>query len=163
MADYRIRDAVIDDCEGIFTNIQELAVHHHSPNGVKLTVDTLKRDGFGENPLFRCQVAENINSGEIIGHTLFFPFYSSWIGKGMFMEDLFVIERERNKRVGVALLKRLVQLCVEEGFNRLQWEVMEFNKRGMNFYNKQGAEDTTADGGRRVFRFSKEQMEEYIQ
>ncbi|KAK6194465.1 hypothetical protein SNE40_000096 [Patella caerulea] len=160
MAGFRIRDAVVVDCEEIFRLSKELVDFHDFKGHIPSTVDTFRKDGFGENPLFRCHVAEKIDSGEMVGYTLFFPFYFSFLGKTMFMQELFVTRGSRGIGVGLALMKRLAQVCIEEDYARLQWETLSWNDKASAFYvNKLKAQDTALlDGGRKVFTLDKEGM-----
>ncbi|XP_050399288.2 thialysine N-epsilon-acetyltransferase [Patella vulgata] len=160
MAVFRIRDAVIDDCEEIFRMCKDQALLHGWAHEIISSVDTLRKDGFGEKPLFGCLVAEKIDSGKAIAYTMFSPFYVSWMGKCMLMSDLHVTETERGKGVGRALVNRLAQVSLQEGCVRLQWDAMGWNDKAIKFYNKIGGTDTTiADGGRRIFIMNKPEME----
>ncbi|KAK6194468.1 hypothetical protein SNE40_000098 [Patella caerulea] len=160
LAGFKIRDAVSDDCEKIFRMCKDQAILHDWEHEITSSVDTFRKDGFGENPSFRCLVAKKLDSGEIIAYTLFTPFYVSWMGKCMYMVELHVTELERGKGVGRALVRRLAQVCLQEGCVRLQWDAMAWNDKAIKFYNKIGGKDTTvAFGGRRIFIMDKTDME----
>lgn len=69
----------------------------------------LERDGFDENPLFFCNVA-TFNE-KVIGYALFFYTYSTWCGKTMCMDDLYVTSEFRGKHVGIKLLRSVAKVC----------------------------------------------------
>ena len=71
-----IRQATIFDSASILNLIQELADYEKEPESVKLNISDIERHGFGENPLFRCLVAEGKN--KVIGIALYYPSYSTW-------------------------------------------------------------------------------------
>ena len=81
-----IRKAQPNDMSQVLELIQELAVFEKEPDAVVVTVDDLVRDGFSENPLFHCFVAEVNN--DIIGIALYYYRYSTWKGKTIHLEDL---------------------------------------------------------------------------
>ncbi len=58
---------------------------------------------------------------------------------GIYLEDLYVDPAHRGKGYGVALLKNLAQICVERGYSRLQWWVLDWNEPSINFYKSLGA------------------------
>ncbi|MDX1328143.1 MAG: GNAT family N-acetyltransferase, partial [Arenibacter sp.] len=62
---YSIRDAQADDMAQVHQLIKELAVFEKEEDAVEVTVEDLKRDGFGSEKLFHCYVAES--EGDIVG------------------------------------------------------------------------------------------------
>lgn len=88
-----IRLAIESDCESILGLIQELATFEKEPLAVKNTVEQLRKDGFGKNPLFHAYLAEL--DGKAIGFSLFFFSYSTWVGKCLYLEDLYVSRDHR--------------------------------------------------------------------
>ena len=103
-----IRKALKKDMPCVLELIQELAIFEKEPDAVVVTVDDLVRDGFSEQPLFQCFVAEVEN--EIIGMALFYYRYSTCKGKTIHLEDLIVKESKRGTGVGFALYKKIIQL-----------------------------------------------------
>ena len=132
-----IRDAVKSDMQAVHTLITELAVFEKEPDAVQVTVVDLERDGFGENPLFHCFVAEIKN--EIVGIALVYPRYSTWQGPYVHLEDLIVTEAMRGKGVGSALLEQVVRYGKEKGVRRIGWEVLDWNEPAIKFYEERGA------------------------
>ena len=132
-----IRKALKKDMPCVLELIQELAVFEKEPDAVVVTVDDLVRDGFSEQPLFQCFVAEVEN--EIIGMALFYYRYSTWKGKTIHLEDLIVKESKRGTGAGFALYKEIIQQGKAENVRRIEWNVLDWNTPAIDFYEKSGA------------------------
>ena len=132
-----IRKATKNDMPQVLELIQELAVFEKEPDAVVVTVDDLVRDGFSENPLFQCFVAEV--DGEIIGMALYYYRYSTWKGKTIHLEDLIVKENKRGTGAGFALYKEIIKQGKAENVRRIEWNVLDWNTPAINFYEKSGA------------------------
>jgi GNAT superfamily N-acetyltransferase len=59
---------------------------------------------------------------------------------GLWLEDLYVRPAYRRRGVGRALLGHLARLCVERGYGRFEWAVLDWNKPALDFYHELGAE-----------------------
>ncbi|MBL19027.1 MAG: GNAT family N-acetyltransferase [Flavobacteriaceae bacterium] len=132
-----IRAATKSDVPAILGLIQELATFEREPDAVAVTEAELLQDGFGENPAFGCFVATN--ESKVVGIALYYPCYSTWKGKSWHLEDLIVTEPHRGKGIGFALLKKFISFAYNTGVRRIQWVVLNWNTRAINFYEKQGA------------------------
>jgi GNAT superfamily N-acetyltransferase len=132
-----IRKATEKDMPFVLELIQELAIFEKEPDAVVVTVDDLVRDGFSENPLFECFVAEVEN--EIIGMALYYYRYSTWKGKTIHLEDLIVKESKRGTGAGFALYKEIIQQGKAENVRRIEWNVLDWNTPAIDFYEKSGA------------------------
>ncbi|UGS20881.1 GNAT family N-acetyltransferase [Flavobacterium cyclinae] len=132
-----IRKATKNDMPLVLELIQELAVFEKEPDAVVVTVDDLVRDGFSENPLFQCFVAEV--DGEIIGMALYYYRYSTWKGKTIHLEDLIVKENKRGTGAGFALYKEIIKQGKAENVRRIEWNVLDWNTPAIDFYEKSGA------------------------
>ena len=120
-----IRKATKNDMPSVLELIQELATFEKEPDAVVVTVDDLVRDGFSENPLFQCFVAEVEN--EIIGMALYYYRYSTWKGKTIHLEDLIVKENKRGTGAGFALYKEIIKQGKSENVRRIEWNVLDWN------------------------------------
>ena len=134
-----IRKATKNDMPSVLELIQELATFEKEPDAVVVTVDDLIRDGFSENPLFQCFVAEEEN--EIIGMALYYYRYSTWKGKTIHLEDLIVKESKRGTGAGFALYKEIIKQGKAENVRRIEWNVLDWNTPAIHFYEKSGAKD----------------------
>ena len=132
-----IRKATKNDMPQVLELIQELAIFEKEPDAVVVTVDDLVRDGFSENPLFQCFVAEVEN--EIIGMALYYYRYSTWKGKTIHLEDLIVKENKRGTGAGFALYKEIIKQGKSENVRRIEWNVLDWNTPAIDFYEKSGA------------------------
>lgn len=120
--------------EAVLKLIRELAIYEKAEQEVTNTREQLVSDGFGDRPSFECLVAELDNS--VVGFALFFPTYSTWKGKCLYLEDICVGEQHRGKGIGKALFKKLVDLSAERGVMRLSWQVLNWNEPAIQFYKK---------------------------
>lgn len=132
-----IRKATKNDMPSVLELIQELATFEKEPDAVVVTVDDLVRDGFSENPLFQCFVAEVEN--KIIGMALYYYRYSTWKGKTIHLEDLIVKENKRGTGAGFALYKEIIKQGKAENVRRIEWNVLDWNTPAIDFYEKSGA------------------------
>ena len=133
-----IRDAAVSDVPLLLTFFRELAEYERQPNEVVIKEETLIKDGFGPQPKFRGLIAEW--EGQAIGYALFFGFYSSWKGPGIFLEDLFVREAFRSRGIGRALLSEVARIAQQEGSYGIRWEVLGWNESAIKFYKSVGGE-----------------------
>lgn len=132
-----IRQATAADIPLMHSLIRELAEYEREPHSVKLTEEELLRDGFGPTPCYECVIAEV--DGSPAGSAIFFPVYSTWRGRGVHLEDLFVRPQFRGRGVGKALLRRVAAIAVERGCTKLQWDVLDWNQPAIDFYHSIGA------------------------
>jgi GNAT superfamily N-acetyltransferase len=133
-----IRPAAVSDVPLLLRFFRELAEYERQPDAVVITEEALIRDGFGSQPKFRGLIAEW--EGQAIGYALFFGFYSSWKGSGIFLEDLFVREAFRGRGIGRALLSEVARIARQEGSYGIRWEVLGWNELAIKFYKSLGGE-----------------------
>ncbi len=133
-----IRKAYEHDCEEMLNLIKELAVYEKAGDQVELTVEQLKNDGFGSQPLYESFVA--LNHDELIGMALYYYKYSTWKGRCLFLEDLVVKEQHRKLGIGSLLFQQVINKSKEEGVKRMEWQVLDWNDPAIEFYNKYQAE-----------------------
>ncbi|MEO0038882.1 MAG: hypothetical protein RIQ59_2093 [Bacteroidota bacterium] len=132
-----IRKGTPNDMPSVLSLIKELALYEKEPDAVVVTVEDLVRDGFSQNPLFHCFVAE-VND-QIIGIALYYYRYSTWKGKTIHLEDLIVREKERGIGAGMALYKEVIKQGKKDGVRRIEWAVLDWNQNAIDFYEKTGA------------------------
>ncbi len=139
-----IRRAVKEDCPRLLELITELAIYEKAPDDVTVTLDHFAESGFGKNPVWWAFVAELPPSSEggplVVGFALYYIRYSTWKGQAMYLEDIIVTESMRGNKIGKLLFDRLIEEAREKKFNRIIWQVLEWNEQAINFYKKYNAE-----------------------
>ena len=138
--DFIIRKGEEKDLPEVLELIKELAAFEKMPEKVDNTVELMKEEGFGKDPLFGFQVAER--DDKVIGAAIYFTKYSTWKGKKFYLEDLIVTESERGKKVGKALFEKCLELTKEGGFHSMLWQVIDWNSPAIKFYKKYNTEFT---------------------
>jgi len=134
----QIRPATIQDVALLRTMIRELAAYERELELVTISEEDLARDGFRQSPQFRALIGEW--NGEPAGYALFFGYYSTWAGPGLFLEDLFVRERFRSRGIGRSLLAAVAQIAVDEHRYGIHWEVLDWNQKASALYEALGGE-----------------------
>lgn len=133
-SDIIIRFAEKKDAQIILDLIKELALFEKAPDEVTNTLEEIERDGFGENPAFKCLIAEL--NGEVAGLSLYYIRYSTWKGRILYLEDLIVSEKFRGKGLGKSLLERTLIEAEKLGVNGTRWQVLDWNEPAIEFYKK---------------------------
>ena len=134
-----IRPARPGEAGRVLSFVRELAEYEKLANEVEATEAMIADALFGASPLVYCDIAEW--SGEPAGFQVWFVNFSTFSGRyGIYLEDLFVRPALRGKGIGKALLAHLAGHCVENGWSRLQWSVLDWNTPSIAFYKSLGAE-----------------------
>ena len=134
----RIRSAVAADAALIIRFIADLAAYEQLSHEAKATEADIVRDLFGADPKVFCEIAEW--DGRPVGFGLWFYTYSTFQGRyGIWLEDLFVEPEHRGSGLGRELLATLARTCVERGYRRLEWWVLDWNEPSIGFYRSLGA------------------------
>jgi N-acetylglutamate synthase-like GNAT family acetyltransferase len=139
--DFIIRKGEERDLPQVLDLIRELAAYEKMPDEVDNTVEMMREDGFGKDPIFDFEVAEKV--GKVIGCAIYYIKYSSWKGKKFYLEDLIVTESERGNKAGKALFERCLELAKESGSYSMLWQVIDWNEPAINFYKKYNTEFTS--------------------
>jgi GNAT superfamily N-acetyltransferase len=135
-SDIHVRAATVDDVELLHRFSIDLATYEDEPQAVTSTPQTLARDGFGKDPQFAALIAER--AGQPVGYALYTFNYSVWTGaRGIFIEDIWVVPRERRGGVARALMQALARECAAKGFGRIDLNVLDWNP-ARGFYEKLG-------------------------
>jgi GNAT superfamily N-acetyltransferase len=138
LPDNRIRRVVPSDVERVVALTHELADYEKAPDECHLTVEQLHTALFGHRPALFGHVAEV--DGEVVGFAVWFLSFSTWRGvHGLYLEDLFVRPEHRGSGLGRALLAALARECVEHGYARFEWSVLNWNTPTIEFYRSVGA------------------------
>lgn len=139
MSNLEIRTATADDAEIILYFIRELAIYEKAEHEVLATIETIQSSMFGNRGGVHGLICEL--DGKPIGFSVYFYNYSTWLAKpGLYLEDLYVSPEYRGKGAGVALLKRLASIALEDGCGRFEWSCLDWNTPSREFYESLGAE-----------------------
>jgi diamine N-acetyltransferase len=133
-----IRAARPADSSLIFTFVRELADYEKLAAELVATEKDIAEALFTSTPRIFCDIAEW--NGEPAGYSAWFINYSTFRGShGIYVEDLFVRPAYRARGIGRALMARLARRCVEEGWARFEWAVLDWNAPSIAFYRSIGA------------------------
>jgi GNAT superfamily N-acetyltransferase len=136
--DLTIRFAVPSDCADILDFIHELAEYERLAHEVVADEAQLRATLFGPRPAAEVLLAEL--DGAPVGFALFFPSYSTFLGKpGLYLEDLFVRPAARGRSCGLALMSALARIAIARGYGRFEWSVLDWNEPALEFYRRLGA------------------------
>ncbi|XP_005735580.1 diamine acetyltransferase 2-like [Pundamilia nyererei] len=131
---FKIRRAAKEDCKDISRMIMDLAIYEKMPDQVKISHEELERDGFCQNPLFECLVAE-------VPDIMVSP-----VGNG----------------IGTALLSKVAEVRLlgkKKQCVRLQLSVLNWNTPSRDFYAAKGAQDLTVTEGWHAIRFDGQNLD----
>ena len=132
-----VRKGEFDDLSGILNLIHELAQYEKAPAEVTITLEQLRKDGFGSRRLFEFIIAEH--HSKIVGMAFYFFRYSTWKGKFLYLEDFIVTESYRGNGIGTELFNALMQVSLNEQCVGMSWQVLDWNEPALHFYQKYGA------------------------
>jgi GNAT superfamily N-acetyltransferase len=138
MPDVSIRFATAADAATIVKLIRALADYEHLIGEVRISEADVLRDGFGARPRFECLLAEA--DGAALGFALFYHTYSTFAGRPeLWVEDIFVAEAARGRRIGRQLMARLAAIAIERDCAHLALSVLHWNP-AQDFYRRLGLE-----------------------
>jgi GNAT superfamily N-acetyltransferase len=137
-ATHTIRPATERDVTELLRLIHELAVYEKLEHMAVGTPAMMRESLFGAKPA--CEAVMLEVDGRSVGFALYFFTFSTFLCKpGLYLEDLFVEPGQRGKGFGKALLKHLAQICVDRGYGRFEWRVLDWNEPSIKFYESLGA------------------------
>ena len=133
-----IRTAVAADVGLILAFIRKYAEYGDLSSEVSATEDDVRAALFGPRPVAEALLA--FVGDEPAGFAVFSYTFSSFLGKpGIYVEDLFVEHEQRARGIGKTLLVHIAKLGLRNGCGRLEWSVLNWNERAMEFYQNLGA------------------------
>ena len=138
-----IRPAQPGDIGQILEMIRELAEYEKAPQEAIATEEQFHDALFGPDPTVYAHVVDHdTGDGRRLGaFALWFLNFSTWLGRnGLYLEDLYVRPELRGTGYGKRLLATLAQECLDKGYGRLEWWVLDWNEPALGFYRSIGAE-----------------------
>ncbi len=138
MTSMRIVPATPADVPTVLALIRELAEYEKLLHEVAADEVLVHEALFGSQRVVECVLAWN--GAEPVGFALYYHNFSTFLARpGLYLEDLYVRPEHRGQGIGEALLKHLAQLAVQRGCGRMEWAVLDWNRRAIEFYERMGA------------------------
>ncbi len=137
----RIRHATTSDVPEIIAMVRELADYERALDEAIATEEQFEMALFGASPaVFAYVVDDEAQDGALAGFALYFLNFSTWLGvHGIYLEDLYVRPQFRGQGLGKALLATLAKECVDKGYGRFEWWVLNWNEPALEVYRSIGA------------------------
>ena len=133
-----IRKAIQADIPEIILLVRELALFEKAPDEVTVTEADYLTNGFNDNRLFDCNLA--YYDGDLVGFILWYFRFSTWKGKRLYLEDLYVRDQYRGLGIGKLLLNKAIEEAKLTQCTGLMWQVLEWNEPAIEFYKKYNAQ-----------------------
>jgi GNAT superfamily N-acetyltransferase len=134
---YTIREIFPHEYGRLHELILEFASFISSSNKVSNSPEQLVKD----KDFYQCLVIEE--DGVITGFAIYYYIYSSWSGRALYLEDLYIQPPSRNQGIGKALFNSLLKIAKEADCKKMKWQVSDWNENAKTFYISQ---DATIDG-----------------
>jgi GNAT superfamily N-acetyltransferase len=127
------------DVPTVLALIRELAEYEKLLHEVVADEALVREALFGDRTVAECVLAWDRTTP--LGFALYYHNFSTFLARpGLYLEDLYVRPEHRGQGVGEALLKHLAQIAVRRGCGRMEWAVLNWNRRAIEFYARMGAE-----------------------
>lgn len=131
----RIRPVEESDFSQIVSLFKDFAIFEKAPEKMTNSVERMNK----EKAFFNCFVAETEDK-LIIGYVTYFFGYYTWIGKSLYMDDLYVKPEYRANGIGTKLINKVIEFAKDSECHKLRWQVSEWNKPAIGFYKNIGAQ-----------------------
>ncbi|KAJ8921077.1 hypothetical protein NQ315_015873 [Exocentrus adspersus] len=146
-----IRKAKREDMVQVYKLIKALAEYEKLEHQVCIDDRILQRDGFdGDSPSFTCIVAE-LSDGHVVGYALYYNSYSTWVGRSILLEDLYVQPAYRRNGIGKQLFMAVAKIAHDAHIRRMDFHVLSWNP-AVDFYKSLGAVNFTQTEKWHLFR-----------
>ena len=141
---FEIRPATEDDLQTIIFFIRELATYEKLSHEVTVTENRLRHALFPSDGRCAAECMIACACGDPVGFALFFPTYSTFVGKpGLYLEDLYVRPAFRGRGIGTALLRHVAGIAHARDCGRMEWAVLDWNQPAIDVYERIGARRLT--------------------
>jgi len=129
-----IRKATESDFEQIISLIHELAVFENQTDELINNLERMRN----ESEFFHAYVAETPDK-VIVGYATYIFCYYTWVGKSLYMDDLYVQPEFRGQGIGTRLIRSVIEYAAETKCHRVRWQVSNWNDPAIRFYKSLGA------------------------
>jgi GNAT superfamily N-acetyltransferase len=135
---FSIRRAMPRDAPTIFRLLRGLAEYERLTREMVATPAQIRRHGFGRRRYFETLICRRGRTD--VGLAVYYFTFSTFLGRpSLYLEDLFVLPEERGRGAGRALLAEVARIAVRRGCGRMEWTVLDWNKKSIRFYQRLGA------------------------
>ncbi len=136
-----IRRARAGDIDEILAMVRELAEYERLADQAVATPEQFHAALFGAFPsVYAFVVDDDPDAGTLAGFAIYFLNFSTWLGvHGLYLEDLYVRPQFRGRGFGKRLLATMAKVCVDEGYGRFEWWVLDWNVDALAVYESIGA------------------------
>jgi GNAT superfamily N-acetyltransferase len=139
-----VRPVAPDDVPRVWELLGGLAEYERLSDVLTGNADLLRAALFGPGDRLRGLVVEQ--EGRIVGYALFYPVFGSFRTRWrLWLEDLYVEPEARGSGAGVAMMAELARLTLEGGYSALDWEVIDWNRPALDFYEHLGSHPVATD------------------
>ena len=140
MTNLKIEDIQESDFQELISLFREFAAFQQSSDKMINSHESMLRD----KDHIKGFVARDENNN-IAGYVTMFYAYYTWVGKSLYMDDLYVCKKHRGKGIGSALINKVISVAREDKCNRLRWQVSNWNHPAIKFYESLGAKIDSAE------------------
>lgn len=144
-----IKKCTADDIPVIIALMRSFAEYEDLGQYFEVTEERLHAAMFGTRGFVEGMVATD--AGKPFAYALFYPYFASFRGQvGYYLEDIYIHDDYRRRGIGEAMLKTLAALAKSRGYERIDFQVLEWNEPAVRFYEKLGV---IRDHEERHFKF----------
>lgn len=148
----KIRTVTIADIPLVYDFICAIASFEKLRHAVVASLSDLHDSFFGPHAVVHGLLLEH--EQKVIGFALYYFNFSSFVGRpGLYIEDLFVLPEYRGTGGGSLLFDAMVKIAHERSCGRMEWSVLDWNQKAIDFYITKGA---VAMDGWTVYRMSEQ-------
>ncbi|ELU00249.1 hypothetical protein CAPTEDRAFT_21951 [Capitella teleta] len=155
MANVKVRSGTKADANEIVRLIKEMADYERMADQVKMTTYQLQEDI--SKGYFEAIVAED-RPGRLVAYCVYYYSYSTFRGRSIYLEDIYVSGSSRNQGVGKKLLQKLAQVGLQKKCERIDFVVLNWNSPSIMFYKRFGAENITDKEQWNLYRLDQSKM-----
>lgn len=129
-----IRQAGAADTDAIYNMINGLSVYRETPLDALPDVEELRKFLFSSEATPEAYIGEI--DGTIVGYAVISLSYSTWPGRySLNVEDLYFTPDYRGRGAGKVMLQYIAQLAIARRCNRIEWNVLEWDRSAKDFYD----------------------------
>jgi len=133
-----IRKISTTDLPDILALMREFAAYEDLSEYCTANEERLGSAMFGKNAYVEGLVATDQDA--LVGYALFYPCFASFRSeRGFYLEDIYVKPDHQRSGTGLLILKEIARTAADRGMERIDFQVLDWNQRAVNFYKKHGA------------------------